>query len=377
MKPYPKKRMSAGIGRAHPEGMNENSPRFQPWVNITRVMSPEGTAERLAPQPSLRDYEDASPLPKGHTPNYGRSFESALARPGVPPIIQKSTNPPIQFAAAAAFSLIEILVTVALMSAIILGLLLMFNQVQRAFRGSMVAKDVMEAGRNIMDMIGREIEQMTPSETPATVNFFAEYSPAFHQPGQMPMRQALPGMTRMRTNMVQRFFFLSKVNQDWYGTGYQVVPDPGSAGVGTLYRFVTNYTLAAPTNWARDFVRATNPVLGNISKIAEGVVHFRATAYDFNGNPITPLRPQIVRNTLRSWDISLPTQVDLYFTNNAVPAYVEVELGIVESQVLERWRSMSAIGAAAQAAYLSNHVAEVHLFRQRFPVRNVDFAAYQ
>jgi Tfp pilus assembly protein PilV len=288
-----------------------------------------------------------------------------------------------RFATLAAFSLIEILVTVALMSAIILGLLLMFNQVQRAFRGSMVAKDVMEGGRNIMDMLGREIEQMTPSESRFTTNFFSEYSPSFHVPGQIPMRQSMPGMTNgWRTNMVERFFFLSKVNQDWYGTGYQVVPDsysvgPGLPQMGTLYKFTTNYPISPPTTWPVDFVYATNPTMPNVSKLAEGVVHFRVTAYDVNGNPITPLTPQIMRNTRRDWDLSLPGKVKLYCTNNAVPAYVEVELGIIESQVLERWRSMAQLGSNPQLAYLSDHIAEVHLFRQRFPVRNVDFAAYQ
>jgi hypothetical protein len=293
-----------------------------------------------------------------------------------------STTSRLRSLSTAAFSLIEILVTVALMSAIILGLLLMFNQVQRAFRGSMVAKDVMEAGRNIMDMMGREIEQMTPSQSRMTTNFLAEMSPTFHNPGLVPMRQGLPGTTfqgapgtqERRTNVVQRFFFLSKLNQDWYATGYQVVPDYPYAGVGTLYRFATNAPMASSTNWPRDFL---NTPLTNLNKIAEGVVHMRAVAYDFNGVPISPLRPQIVRNTYRYWDASMPDHADYYFLSNAVPAYVEVELGILESQVLERWRSIGAVNAAAQQTYLSNHIAEVHLFRQRFPVRNVDFAAYQ
>jgi hypothetical protein len=31
----------------------------------------------------------------------------------------------------------------------------------------------------------------------------------------------------------------------------------------------------------------------------------------------------------------------------------------------------------AQRSYLSNHVSEVHLFRQRIPIRNVDYTAYK
>src|SRR5258708_15770603 len=256
------------------------------------------------------------------------------------------------------------------MSLIILGLLVMFNQTQRAFVGSMPQVDVMEAGRHFMAMIGREIEQLTPSQSRWTTNFFAELSPTFHSTGVMPMRQALPGtaaIPTLRTNVVQRFFFLSKVNQDWYGTGYLVIPDRPNAGVGTLYRFSTNRTLYNSASWSRDFL---NSPLTNLNRIADGVVHLRAMAYDVNGALITPLRPQTLRNTSRTWDIVMPDQMDCYFTNNATPAYVELELGILEPRTLERWRSL--LDPIPQQRFLSNHIAEVHLFRQRFSLRNVD-----
>ncbi|HPC60329.1 MAG TPA: prepilin-type N-terminal cleavage/methylation domain-containing protein, partial [Verrucomicrobiota bacterium] len=54
-----------------------------------------------------------------------------------------------------AFSLVEILVTVALLSFIVLGLLAMFHQTQRAFRSSITQTDVLEAGRALTEIIGR------------------------------------------------------------------------------------------------------------------------------------------------------------------------------------------------------------------------------
>jgi hypothetical protein len=80
------------------------------------------------------------------------------------------------------------------------------------------------------------------------------------------------------------------------------------------------------------------------------------------------------------WDTNLygslldPAQSYAYFMNEAVPAYVEVELGILEPQVLRKYRSIPI--AAVQRQYLSNHVAAVHIFRQRVPIANVNFAAY-
>ena len=73
-----------------------------------------------------------------------------------------------------AFSLIELLVAVGLMSLIVLGLLVMFQQTQRAFTGSMTQVDMLEGARATTDLIERELEQMTPSHTPYAANFVSE-----------------------------------------------------------------------------------------------------------------------------------------------------------------------------------------------------------
>src|SRR6476646_10360529 len=100
-----------------------------------------------------------------------------------------------------AFSLIEILLTVGLLSFIILGLMLIFSQVQKAFRSSMTQTDLMEGGRAIADMLSRELEEMRPSQLsyrpqdPHSINFMAELeSPSFgpYDFGD-PLRQSLPG----------------------------------------------------------------------------------------------------------------------------------------------------------------------------------------
>src|SRR5262249_33634975 len=124
---------------------------------------------------------------------------------------------------------------------IILGLLAMFIQTQKAFRGSMKQTDVLGAGRVIMDMLTRELSQMAPSQMARTTNFFAEVQDkTFASP---PLRQGLPGthiapgVQDTRVNVVQRFFFLSLVNQDFVGTGYVVVPGDFNNGLGTLYRW--------------------------------------------------------------------------------------------------------------------------------------------
>ena len=63
------------------------------------------------------------------------------------------------------------------------------------------------------------------------------------------------------------------------------------------------------------------------------------------------------------------------FTNNAVPAFVEFELGILEERALARVKSIP--DAATRTKYLEDQAGRVQIFRTRVPVRNVDPTAYQ
>ena len=328
-----------------------------------------------------------------------------------------------------AFTLIELMVTIGLLSFIVLGLMAMFNQTQRAFRAGMSQTDILESGRATMEMIARELEQTTPSEYPylrveplAATNFFVEPNPGFNNP---PLAQELPGNYDPRTNVVQRFFFLTKNNQDWIGTAYQVIPDDVNGCVGSLYRLAaTNIspqgpiTVSAAIRYAGAIskLNAANPAPGvdvtnvpyfdkvfnawvttSVNRIADGIVHLRIRAFATNGflivtnvgpfgnlgtNGMFPVgtNASFGLSYTNVWDTSVyggpldREQWACYFMREAVPAYVEIELGILEPQVLRKYRSIPI--AAAQRQYLSNHVAEVHIFRQRVPIRNVDYTAY-
>jgi len=305
------------------------------------------------------------------------------------------------------------MVAVALMSLIVFGLLAMFSQTQRAFRASMTQTDVLESGRIFTDMSIRELGQMAPSGLYATTNFFAELSPLFSDP----VLQGLPGTTYhgqagtedRRTNLVERMFFLNLLNQTWTGTGYEVLPDYANAGVGTLYRFSVSTNGYWVNQMSSNFlygIRIAAASLGqgrpvtNLNRMLDGVVHFRVRAFATNGYPIIydGLRTNAIFRTNSFYNgylrirnaaaaiplASVPDQVNCYFMSNALPAYLEMEVGILEPHILERFK---AIGGptmppapalqAAQRRYLSNHVAQVHLFRQRIPIRTVDFSAYQ
>jgi len=70
-----------------------------------------------------------------------------------------------------------------------------------------------------------------------------------------------------------------------------------------------------------------------------------------------------------------PGDVEFYgFSNNVVPAYVELEVGVLEPAVLKRLNSIPS--AITQSNFLASHVGNVQVFRQRIAVRNVDPSVY-
>jgi prepilin-type N-terminal cleavage/methylation domain-containing protein len=325
-----------------------------------------------------------------------------------------------------AFTLVEILVTIALLSMIVLGLFAVFNQVQRAFRSSMNQVDQLAAGRAVTEMLPRELEQITPCGGSA-VTFAAQVIPS------APLTQSLPGMTGtppiMRMNLLEDCFILLRQNQTWTGIGYCVRTDdgtghlylpqsaPGTNGVGSLYRYAASLpVLYYNSNNARDplngtpndpsqlytsFAKACQPGSANSldisNRICDGVIHFYLTAYATNGFPIVwntsygtnaaCFRPDaytlnwrysVVRPALTVQNSAYPGNLSLLrFWSNAVPASVELQFGVLEQHALDRYNSIG--DATARFNYLQrpDNTSRVHLFRQRIPIRNVNTLAYQ
>ncbi len=303
----------------------------------------------------------------------------------------------------AAFSIIEILIVVAMLSVIILGLVAMFGLTQRAFRAGMTQTDVLESGRVATDLIGRELEQVTPSYLPTVgrrTNDAPFSQPNFYArlPVYWPLGQPLPGSSFPRTNLLEDLFFLTRRNQEWIGIGYFVrTRDPATGdliwplvgeppptnGVGTLYRFEANAPALSgrtPAQMFYEFQTAQQANETNVSRILDGVIHFRLRAYNTNGYWIVTDQDVSASGTQTNTDIRVSTiasgEVGQYiFYSNAVPASVELEIGILEDRAWERFKSLP--DPASQDRYIINQAGRVHLFRQRIPIRNVDPFAYR
>jgi prepilin-type N-terminal cleavage/methylation domain-containing protein len=302
----------------------------------------------------------------------------------------RSAFVPAGWTASRAFTLIEIMVVIVLLSLIILGLMAMFDQTQKAFRAGMAQTDQLEGGRMFTDQLTRDVEQIQPSYLTNTLNFLAVIpGPTVYTPAT----QTLPGTPVPRTNLLQDLFFLTRNNQTWSGVGYFVRTNAGIGTfvdpVGTLYRYQTNMPVgvfhAFPQAAYQTFLNATNSygvanpsAAGSLSKILDGVVEFHIHCYDTNGvllNGYSSINYPSNFVYIQNWPNSSNDMSVYAFSNNIVPAYVEVELGILEPAVLKRYNSIP--NQVARTNFLASHAGNVQVFRQRIPVRNVDPLAYQ
>lgn len=274
-----------------------------------------------------------------------------------------------------ALTLVEMMVATSLLVVIMLGLTMMFNQTSRAFRGGMKQVDVLEGGRAVMDLIARDIEQAVPSKSADHYSFVSG------------MPQSATSLTQNllngnRVNLLQESFLL-KYSSTWNAVGYRVLNknDVDATGLtyGSLFRFSTNFVDFDQSGVNEHYFTFTKKpsALTNqsLTRIADGIVHFRLQFYDAAGRPIPP-RDEFDRVLYSSTNI--PPGVALFAQpgfqdeptvvfSNTLPAMVEVELGILEPQTLKQAESLPD---SARTAYLEKQAGKVHIFRQQIQIRN-------
>ena len=119
----------------------------------------------------------------------------------------------------AAFTLVEVMVVMALLTFIVVALMGVFSSTQAAFRASLTQTDVLESGRAAMDLITGDVRTMAPSGGTnfGPVNFFA-WSNSY---AYTPLAQNLPASVSgaRRVNLLNYFFVLGRDNNRWTGTG--------------------------------------------------------------------------------------------------------------------------------------------------------------
>ena len=270
------------------------------------------------------------------------------------------------------------MVAVSLLSFIIVGLLAMFFQVQRAFRAGTAQADIMEGGRATMGLIVRDLQEMTACDYRFVTNCVITPSQ-----GAANTVQDIPTGS-LRTNFFQDIALLSRFNDEWIGTTYRV--SNAVNGVGVLYRFVTNrFRETLPASNVVAIADVSDSVsfmttLGDsrFSRVLDGVVSLTITALDTNGQvyfdndpiPASQIPPQATdsRGYINA-NIHI-IQPDFFgFRSNALPAYIDIELAIMEPSTLAKFRGREDISQAQALEYLQRQIGRTHVFRQRVAIR--------
>jgi len=93
-------------------------------------------------------------------------------------------------------------------------------------------------------------------------------------------------------------------------------------------------------------------------------------------NSITYSGGQIATNKNVLYFPPVLGQAGFEMFSNTLPASVEIEMGVLEDRALQRAESLGG-SYQAQTNYLAGCAGQVHVFRQRVSIPNVDPAAYQ
>jgi type II secretory pathway component PulJ len=302
----------------------------------------------------------------------------------------------------AAFSVAELMLAVAIMGVIIFALYSVFNQTQKALRSTETQGDVAEKARAIVDIISRELEQAQATFSAARVgtNVYNEinilggfeYGPLIQRADRVDIQP--------RTNFLHKLFFYTNHTNAWQAIGYRVVDVTN--GVGVLQRFQTNQFGYRPLNnrLASAFINET-VTNRSFHHVADGVIHMAFIPYDSRGYRLgydttnrTPGTYQIYRSAKGGFNATtsdvaqtnlatvllyqgdpnaraetLQYATSFAFKSNAMPAYIEMEFGILEPETLTQYYLMKKEENPNADKFLQRQVSKVHLFRQRIPIR--------
>lgn len=305
-----------------------------------------------------------------------------------------------------AFSLLELLVAIGLLTVVILALYAMFDQTQKALHANIAQTDIMESGRSAMELIVRDIERAQAPGLAGAINL-AIQKKDFVQAGSSGTPFVPPGVVDVnhRDFPLNDLFFLSPTSSNrWTALGFFVghstdarrQPDEN---LGTLYRYQDPYPQAARGAAAADrfFAFYANPKasdydLGrpdprnsnfpnpafraaNATRLLDNILFFRVLPFARSGVPIDhhTLRTYLAPTNALARGIIVTNQnafpyYRTAFTGPALPSAVEVELGMLSPRLWTQYTNQANF--QLKTNFLAKHAADILVFRQRIPLRS-------
>ncbi len=256
--------------------------------------------------------------------------------------------------AESAMTLLEIMVASALLLVITVGLAAMFNETQRAFRTGLRNADVYEGARATMDLIARDLEQLSRG---TYTNFHAIDNP---------LASPIAVLPDGSLGQLHNFCFLTQISNRWFGVGYKLGSPSMDNGVGVadLFRFSTNYvSLLETSNLIRDF-NAAGPA--DLRHVCSAVVHLRVMPFSTNGYSPYDLYGGTNIDSFPQPGTSVGVNTNFFDFGGVIPGYIHVEMALMEPQNYDQVR---ALPFPAQKQYVVDHSHRVHVFRQQIPIR--------
>ncbi|MDA7915762.1 hypothetical protein N9B94_00835 [Verrucomicrobia bacterium] len=255
-------------------------------------------------------------------------------------------------------TLIELMVSVTLMTFIVLGLYQVFDATQKAMRNGANQVDATETGRSTMGILLRDLEQAASSgSTNINLDLF--------DPGYLNNVVTLLPSGVEATNIDQEMFFLKK-GQHWTGVGYLCLPtknplvddDLSLAGIRSLYRFETetNILELMDDNLLNKFTDV-NGRLGRLNKVAEGVVNFSI---------------KVLTNGVLMTNMLGEAQTTLQLSNQA-PSHLDLELSLIDPEVMDEIRNIPNSTAISNYLYRLPASFQVYNSRVRVPAGAINF----
>ncbi|MFO1459576.1 MAG: prepilin-type N-terminal cleavage/methylation domain-containing protein [Verrucomicrobiota bacterium] len=296
------------------------------------------------------------------------------------------------------FSLLEMLIGIGILSVVVLALYALFDQTQKALRANVNQVDVSEGGRSVLDLLVRDV--MRAAASGINTNYVVDRRGdivrtvppgtnlvVIHTKGGLfegPWEGVFGDQNRRKSALHELFYLIEPQPGRWLGAGLFVAgenPQDTVDGLGTLWRYEDTDPLGARgVKGADDISLLNNRFLNNtayrtnhVSRLIDGVVFFRVTPFGPQGQPLddtylTETNRVVPRDVIiGSTRYDSPLKIDgTFFKNQMLPSAIEIELGILPTQLVDQYRSMDV--PAVRNRFLTNNAPNVLVFRQRIPL---------